>query len=596
MTRRDALLWMTAASQTQAAPKRLKRAQSFLGIHFDFHAGPDCKEVGKNTTPAMIDKIIDLVRPDYLQIDCKGHPGYSSYPTKVGNPVPGFVGGDPLRVWRDVTARRGVALYVHYSGVVDAYAAQRPGWAAMKADGKPHGEATSLFSRYVDELMIPQLREIADYGVDGIWVDGDCWGAIADYSELALRKFREETGIQDVPRKAGDPHWFEFLEFHRRAYRRYLRHFVTEVKRTHPSFQICSNWAFTDHMPEPVSVPVDFLSGDFTPQDSVSSARIAGRYLVHQGTPWDLMAWSFAIKPARAEKSAVQLQREAAVVLSLGGGFQAYFSQNRDASVKLEQMPVMAEVAKFCRARQALCHQAKPVPQIGLLFSTADHYRRQNGLFTRGHQQIQGILHALVDSQYSVELVSESHLRGGRMREYPLLVIPECEYLEPAFRNELSAYAKAGGKLLLIGSKAAAMFEEELSGNVVAMRSDFGRAYRQAPNEAARLPLQALVRQLFPDPMVEVTGDSARDVDVVVATKNGKLQVNLVNTSGPHRTEPILSSIAPVGPLTVSVRVPKRPKKVTLEPSGLLFEASYRDGKLSVTVPKVEIHEVLVLG
>ncbi len=54
-------------------PPRLKRADSFLGIHFDFHAGEDCTEVGKNTTPAMVENIIDLVHPDYLQIDCKGH-------------------------------------------------------------------------------------------------------------------------------------------------------------------------------------------------------------------------------------------------------------------------------------------------------------------------------------------------------------------------------------------------------------------------------------------------------------------------------------------------------------------------------------------
>jgi hypothetical protein len=105
MTRRDAIFRLIAAVRLGSAgiataadsePKRLKRAESFLGIHFDFHAGPDCTEVGKNTTPAMIDSIIDLVHPDYLQCDCKGHPGYSSYPTQVGNPAPGFVyGGMP---------------------------------------------------------------------------------------------------------------------------------------------------------------------------------------------------------------------------------------------------------------------------------------------------------------------------------------------------------------------------------------------------------------------------------------------------------------------------------------------------------------------
>jgi len=185
-------------------PRRLTRAESFLGVHFDFHAGPDCTEVGKNTTREMIENVIRRVRPDYLQIDCKGHPGLSSYPTKVGNQAPGIV-GDPLRLWRQVTAEQGVALYMHYSGVIDNEAGRKnPSWAAVSASGKadPRGRiATSLFGPYVDKLLIPQLCELAGvYGVDGVWADGECWGAVPDYSDAALAAFRKATGIASVPR------------------------------------------------------------------------------------------------------------------------------------------------------------------------------------------------------------------------------------------------------------------------------------------------------------------------------------------------------------------------------------------------------------
>jgi len=107
------------------------------------------------------------------------------------------------------------------------------------------------------------------------------------------------------------------------------------------------------------------------------------------------MAWSFSRKKTpdgRNQKTAVQLQREAAVVLAVGGGFQAYFKQKRDGSVYEERLPVMAEVAKFCRARQAICHRASQVPQVALLFSAAAHYRRINGLFSRGLARINGAL------------------------------------------------------------------------------------------------------------------------------------------------------------------------------------------------------------
>ncbi|HXP62308.1 MAG TPA: alpha-L-fucosidase, partial [Dongiaceae bacterium] len=351
-----------------AAPKRLKRADSFFGIHFDFHAGPDNPEIGRNTTPEMIESIIDAAHPDYIQIDCKGHPGISSYPTKVGNPAPRLA-GDPLRVWREVSARHGVALYMHYSGVWDSEAIrQHPEWAAVNADGTTNRNATSFFGGYADRLLIPQLRELAgDYGVDGAWVDGDCWAAVADYGPAALKAFRAATGLQDVPRKPGDSHWFEFLQFNRDAYRAYLRHYVGEVKRTNPDMQLCSNWAFSDHMPEEVCAPVDWISGDLTPEDSVNAARFSSRYLARQGKPWDLMAWSFTIHGEKRngsnQKSAAQLEREAAEILAQGGGFESYYGQRRDGSVSASHLPVIAEVARFCRARQPFCQGATPVPQ-----------------------------------------------------------------------------------------------------------------------------------------------------------------------------------------------------------------------------------------
>ena len=54
-----------------ADPPRMKRADAFLGIHFDFHAGEDCNRVGERTTPEMVELVINKVKPDYIQIDCK---------------------------------------------------------------------------------------------------------------------------------------------------------------------------------------------------------------------------------------------------------------------------------------------------------------------------------------------------------------------------------------------------------------------------------------------------------------------------------------------------------------------------------------------
>jgi hypothetical protein len=319
-------------------------------------------------------------------------------------------------------------------------------------------------------------------------------------------------------------------------------------------------------------------------------------------------------------------------------------------------MPVMAEVAKFCRARQAICHRATQVPQAAVLFSTAAHYRKSNGLFARDLARINGALQALLEGQQSVEILGEHHLTG-RMAEYPLIVVPEWEYLEPKFKDELLAYVKGGGNLLLIGPKTAAMFQPELDvtlegepvtatrcrlahngelgaiygqlqsvklgprakpfdklqksnetdgapqpaasisefgqGRIAAVYFTFGQNYVSTRNRVLRQFLNDLARQLFPKPMVEVKGSS--DVDVVVNRAGDKLAVNLVNTAGPHQSEPILDSIPPVGPLDVTIRQAAKPAKITLEPAGTPLPFEHRNGEIHLVVPQVAIHEIIVV-
>jgi hypothetical protein len=645
-------------------PKRLKRAESFLGIHFDFHAGEDCTEIGKNTTRGMVEAILDQVKPDYIQVDCKGHRGLCSYPTTVGHPAPGFV-GDPLRVWRQVTAERGVSLFMHYSGVWDTEAIkQHPDWARLGPDGKADGKNTSVFGPYADQLLIPQLKELRSvYGVDGVWIDGECWAVDRDYSPAALKAFQESTGFTDVPQKAGDPHWFEFSQFNREAFRRYVRHYVSELHRFDPDFQIASNWLFSEHMPEPVSVEVDFLSGDYSPMNSVNAARFSARCLAPQGKPWDLMAWAFAGKhsdPVRSYKTIPQLQREAAVVLAQGGGFQAYFSQKRDGSIRDWTMPLMAGTAKFCRERQAICHHSEAVPQVALLYSTEGHYRQSGALFlpnSAGLNSLKGVLNNLLDAQYSVDIRSEHHLRG-RMKDYPLIVVPQWDYLDTEFRTELLNYVVDGGSLMLVGPTISGLFAGDLSvemvdqapvirpgylardgwlggyhtywqrvkpvgpsrgfgqiheaddfksqawpaatitplgkGRIAAVWIALGENYNGRRTAAGRDFLTALTRELFPKPIVEVHG--SRNVDVSLQRKGRCLLVNLLNTSGPHADESVITigEVEAVGPLELTLRLPQKPKRLTLEPGSRKLDWHFRNGEARFRIPRLDIHQVVV--
>jgi hypothetical protein len=395
----------------------------------------------------------------------------------------------------------------------------------------------------------------------------------------------------------------------------------------------------------------------------VNSARLEGRCLAAQGKPWDLMAWSFAGKwgeGAWTTKTIPQLQQEAAVVLSLGGGFQAYFTQRRDASVNLWQMRLMGEVAKFCRARQAVCHKARAVPQVALLYSRAAYYRKVTKLFAPWSGELnplKGALQALLESQYSVEVLCEHHLTG-RMQEYPLIVAPEWDYLKPEFRRELLAYVRGGGNLLAIGPRTIALFAKELGaqrlgpseektrwlahggwlgvtktlvrpvvlrrgtrpfgrlhaennptspsqpaasitrygrGRIAGVYMDFGQRYLTASTTVARDFLGDLARELFARPLVEVKG--SHQVDVCVNRLGGQLAVNLVNTSGPHADANVFTfdAVPVVGPLEVVIRIPRRPRRIALAPGGGALRFTYGRGEARLRLSQLHIHAVLLV-
>lgn len=445
-----------------------KRKESFWGLHFDFHATPNDGVQGKDLKEEDIRRICHLLKPDFIQIDCKGHPGWTSYPSKLGNAMPEFA-LDPLKLWRKVTREENIALYMHYSGVYDVkYCSEHPEERVVMADGYRHFGSTKLNGSYADDLLIPQLMELAgDYEVDGVWVDGECWMALADFSEKTLKDFENETGISlngKAPATEKDPYFHEYRDYHRTLFKKYLSHYIDAVHEKYPDFEICSNWAFSDHMPEEVSVNVDFLSGDLNPLNSFNSARYAARALAQQdGYAWDLMSWNFrsnvAGNASYVPKHVNQLKQEASAVIAVGGAFQDYVPQNRDGSPRMWELEPLKELSDFVLARKPFCHRAKQIHQTALLLSTYDRYQESTHLYSRtGYEKVMGMSALLCDIGESLEIVCEHTLKKS-INEYKMLVVPELySGLENETIKDLLAYAKNGGNLVLIGKNTCSIF------------------------------------------------------------------------------------------------------------------------------------------
>jgi len=454
---------------------RKNRGDSFFGMHFDFHAQIDQTGIGENCDPAMIERLITEVKPDYVQCDTKGHNGAVSYPTKLGNAAP-EIKADILRMWRDVTQKHNISLFAHHSGILDTMAANRhPDWAALGADGKapetgPFStfKPVSVFGPYTDELLIPQILEMAlDYGLDGAWIDGEYFGMIIDYSECAKKAYRD--AFHTEPPMPEDDNYSSYCEFCRKGYHDYINHYITEVHKKAPGFEITSNWLYSSHVPEKPTIDVDFLSGDYSPNDSLNSARFEARFLQCQGRPWDLMAWGFSTG-SQAGKLCVkefnQLCQEAAEVIMLGGGFQIYNVQ-LVGTVQEWPIPMWAELAEFCRQREEWCFRSKPVHQVGILHSTLSFYNEQNRLFdcfnSPHTMELRGIMFAALDNQYPTEiLMTHNVMESDSLNEYGALILPDLGMIEPELKEKLLDYARQGGSLILAGSRVTREFQPYL--------------------------------------------------------------------------------------------------------------------------------------
>ena len=641
-----------------------RRSESFFGLHFDFHANPKgcTSPIGGTLKEEDIRKICREIRPDFLQIDCKGHPGWASYPTECGNAMPN-IQGDPLALWRRVTREEGVALYLHYSGVIDnRYTTLHPEENVLNADMVRRPGPVRPTGRYADDLLIPQLCELAGkYGADGVWVDGECWGTNADFDPRTVAQFEQETRIdlkQSLPVKPSDPYYEEYRNFCRELFRRYLRHYTQAVHAKYPSFQIASNWAFTDHMPEPVCADVDYISGDMNPQMSFETARYAGRAIARQGKCWDLMSWNFRAMdsrlPGHIVKHPVQILQEAAAVISLGGGFQNYITQKPDGSPRMEQVLSMKALGEFMRARRDYCFRGTFLHQAALFMSVHDRMLESEGLFARtGMNKLMGLTSLICDAGCSLEHLSENGLENAD--EYALIVIPEL-YKEPenATVKALLDYADRGGSLLVTGENACRCFAAQGApveigialtapqfsmdgdhlgrlrtavsvyaenavtfarmgseygklndslaivmpygkGKLAFVGTDLGTAYTELAQYLHVDLIKALADALY-DPAVRIEACDGR-LEQVDLIKDGHPCIQLVNANGQHRNPDSMteSHIPSCRDIVLSVKKELFRGSAVQQPEGIELKCEEQSGRVLIRLDKIEIQSIVVL-
>jgi hypothetical protein len=96
-------------------------------------------------------------------------------------------------------------------------------------------------------------------------------------------------------------------------------------------------------------------------------------------------------------------------------------------------------------------------------------------------------------------------------------------------------------------------------------------------------------------PSVAVEGPGV--LDVTVWRQRDSMTVHLVNLTNSMMMKGPLREVIPVGPQRVRVRLPDgtTPRKVHLLTAGTTLNARTAGGVCSVTVPSVDVHEVIAI-
>jgi hypothetical protein len=262
----------------------------------------------------------------------------------------------------------------------------------------------------------------------------------------------------------------------------------------------------------------------------------------------------------------------------------------------------------------------------------------------------------ILDGQFSVEILMEHHL-AGNMEKYPLIVIPECNYLEPAFYDELLKYLNNGGNILVIGSETAGLFKNELGilkieqqearpefiaaagriggirspyakvtindhaevistyfkgsdftrkgdmiassakkvgkGKITAIYFNAGSAYTEYKSHILRDYISQHIESMYSEPIVKVTGSNL--VHIAVNKLNDRTYVNLINASGDHNTKSVIGydEIPVLHDLKIEINTSGQPAKIILQPEGKELAVDFQNGISKVIVPELKIHSVL---
>lgn len=592
--------------------------RSFFLLHLDHHT-TDKMAVGRDADPVETARLINLVKPDVIQIHAKGAPGWTTYPTTIGH-APSQLARDVLRVWTDIARGQHYTFSAYYNIGRDQEAIRRhPEWGRIQPNGTPYDNMLCYHSGVAEQYLWPMIDEIMDrYRPNGFWLDGSSFTVMSCYCNQCREKFRQEHQL-DAPIKASQPGWADYKEMQRQIYREFCAQTAARIKQRDPNCVVAFNWAFSLRMPEEPPPGVDYFTGDHG--DQVDHLAPDAIWYDSQNKPFDLMTTVFYRDAHGLQlKPRLQLEQEMGIILAHGGRYFAWDNPTPESGLVLPRYEMMARVVTpFLRARQFWCLGSRSLPEISLFHGAAAHYAQRASsvvAFPRDNPPLLNACEGLRRLHLAPEMISDRRLEQGDI--HSRLLLEDTAALTAANRHALRRYVENGGRVLLTGQAvvAAQLVDTQATGGAGLQRQALGKGevcllsqplFTRVTEDVHRLdPAKKILRQMLPPTERLITFDGPNTVEVTLREKDGARILHLVNIApGERERDPQakasmnlhLRGLPPAPPSRITLHLPQRPDSITLQPQNKVLHAwTWHAGQLQLDLPSFETHQMVIIS
>ncbi|MFN0165462.1 MAG: beta-galactosidase trimerization domain-containing protein [Bryobacteraceae bacterium] len=444
----------------------------------------------------------------------------------------GRVNPDYLRRYLPEAKKRGIRVFIYFNvhWYTMQFAEQHPDWRQIREDGKPVDRVYDTGADFCvntpwRKWCFQVLRDLAGYGVDGIFYDGPIYRAESCYCESCRQKFRAKYG-RDLPskRQRVGPDFARLIEFQTESLVDYLRESRQILKSINPEIALYmnggvrgANWA-TARLNRALVKEQDllgseggFISGDLT-RTPMWKPGLTARLLETQagGKPTVIFSaashkpWTFSLLPSP--------ELRLLYADSIANAASIWFGITPTEFLQPE-METLAGMNRYLAKNAAYYRNTKSEARMAIVWSdtTANFYSGADAQMIDVDRipqrsevgnldgEFNGLSEALLRAHAPFDVIDDTAIEKEPLDRYQAIFLPNVACMSDATAARLREYVRNGGKVF-------ATFETSLYDETGRRRPEFALADVLGVSDRRRIAGPTrwdFMKPVGPDPLLD---------------------------------------------------------------------------------------------